>query len=147
VTRTEIVKAAATRSGHLAATLDAEYSKQMTRSSKTAAAPDDRKKKTAATDDRGGEIAVAALDELRRRPKRRPRRDRRAGAVCSRRRTETDCGSGRNSWERERRTLTLKSGFVYYAMNNTCIHLRVEGSDIYMYRRGRIYKEPHREIQ
>jgi hypothetical protein len=72
VTRTEIVKAAATRSRHLAATLDAEYSKQMTRSSKTAAALDDRKKKTAAADDRDGEIAVAALDELRRRPKRRP---------------------------------------------------------------------------
>jgi hypothetical protein len=27
-------------------------------------------------------------------------------------------------------------------MNNTCIHLRVRGSYIYMYMRGRIYKDP-----
>jgi hypothetical protein len=27
-------------------------------------------------------------------------------------------------------------------MNITCIHLRVKGSYIYMYRRGGIYKEP-----
>jgi hypothetical protein len=32
-------------------------------------------------------------------------------------------------------------------MNNTCIHLRASGSYIYMYRRGRIYKEPPGEIQ
>jgi hypothetical protein len=40
------------------------------------------------------------------------------------------------------RTLTLKSGFVYHVMNNTYIHLRAKDSNIYMYRRGRIYKEP-----
>jgi hypothetical protein len=28
-------------------------------------------------------------------------------------------------------------------MNIIYIHLRVKGSNIYMYRRGRIYKEPH----
>jgi hypothetical protein len=27
-------------------------------------------------------------------------------------------------------------------MNSTCIHLRVSDSYIYMYKRGRIYKEP-----
>jgi hypothetical protein len=32
-------------------------------------------------------------------------------------------------------------------MNSTCIHLRARGSYIYMYRRGRIYKEPPGEIQ
>jgi hypothetical protein len=32
-------------------------------------------------------------------------------------------------------------------MNNTCIHLRVKCPNIYMYRRKRIYKEPHVEIQ
>jgi hypothetical protein len=31
---------------------------------------------------------------------------------------------------------------VATVMNSTCIHLRVEGPNIYMYRRGRIYKEP-----
>jgi hypothetical protein len=30
----------------------------------------------------------------------------------------------------------------YHVMNSTCIHLRVRGSYIYMYRRGRICKEP-----
>jgi hypothetical protein len=39
---------------------------------------------------------------------------------------------------------TSKVGVV---MNSTCIHLRDRGSNIYMYRRGRIYKEPPREIQ
>jgi hypothetical protein len=38
-------------------------------------------------------------------------------------------------------------GSVCYIMNNTCIHLRVKGLNIYMYMRGRIYKEPRREIQ
>jgi hypothetical protein len=36
---------------------------------------------------------------------------------------------------------------VVTVMNSTCIHLRVKGPNIYMYRRGRIYKEPPREIQ
>jgi hypothetical protein len=27
-------------------------------------------------------------------------------------------------------------------MNNTCIHLREKGQNIYMYRREKIYKEP-----
>jgi hypothetical protein len=49
---------------------------------------------------------------------------------------------------RERKTnLTLKTGFVYHVMNNTCIHLRAKGPNIYMYKRGRIYKEPPGEIQ
>jgi hypothetical protein len=30
----------------------------------------------------------------------------------------------------------------YHVMNNTCIHLMVRGSYIYMYRRDIIYKEP-----
>jgi hypothetical protein len=34
-----------------------------------------------------------------------------------------------------------------FVMNSTCIHLRVKGPNIYMYRRGRIYKEPPGEIQ
>jgi hypothetical protein len=36
---------------------------------------------------------------------------------------------------------------LYHVMNSTCIHLRVRDSYIYMYRRGRIYKEPPGEIQ
>jgi hypothetical protein len=40
------------------------------------------------------------------------------------------------------KNLTLVCGFVYHVMNSTCIHLRAEGSNIYLYRRGRIYKEP-----
>jgi hypothetical protein len=31
--------------------------------------------------------------------------------------------------------------------NRTCIHLRVKGPNIYMYRKRRIYKEPSKEIQ
>jgi hypothetical protein len=38
-------------------------------------------------------------------------------------------------------------GSVYHVMNSTCIHLRVKGPNIYMYRRGRIYKKPPGEIQ
>jgi hypothetical protein len=32
-------------------------------------------------------------------------------------------------------------------MNSTCIHMRAKRLNIYMYRRGRIYKEPPGEIQ
>jgi hypothetical protein len=39
--------------------------------------------------------------------------------------------------------LTVWNCFV---MNSTYIHLRASGSYIYMYRRGRIYKEPPGEI-
>jgi hypothetical protein len=35
---------------------------------------------------------------------------------------------------------------VKCAMNNTCIHLRANDPNIYIYRRGRIYKEPLGEI-
>jgi hypothetical protein len=49
--------------------------------------------------------------------------------------------------EREEQTLTLIFGSIYYVMNNICIHLRAKGLNIYMYRRGRIYKEPPEEIQ
>jgi hypothetical protein len=38
---------------------------------------------------------------------------------------------------------TLISSSVYHVTNDTCMHLRHKGSNIYMYRRGRIYKEPH----
>jgi DNA-binding transcriptional regulator YdaS (Cro superfamily) len=31
---------------------------------------------------------------------------------------------------------------LYHVMNNTCIYLRFKGPNIYMYRRGRIYREP-----
>jgi hypothetical protein len=41
-----------------------------------------------------------------------------------------------------RENLTLVYGSVYHVMNNTCIHLRAKSPNIYMYRRGRIYKEP-----
>jgi hypothetical protein len=47
----------------------------------------------------------------------------------------------------KKRTLTLKIGSDYHVMNNTCIHLRARGSNIYMYRRGTIYKESTGEIQ
>jgi hypothetical protein len=46
-----------------------------------------------------------------------------------------------------RREETLISVSVYHIMNITCIHLKVEGPNIYMYRRERIYKEPPGEIQ
>jgi hypothetical protein len=36
---------------------------------------------------------------------------------------------------------------MIYVMNNTCIHIRAEDPNIYMYKRGRIYKEPPGEIQ
>jgi hypothetical protein len=36
---------------------------------------------------------------------------------------------------------TLISVSVYHIMNNTYIHLMARGPNIYMYRRGRIYKE------
>jgi hypothetical protein len=36
---------------------------------------------------------------------------------------------------------------VASVMNSTCIHLRAKSSYIYMYRRGRIYKDPTGEIQ
>jgi hypothetical protein len=31
---------------------------------------------------------------------------------------------------------------VYYVLNSTCIYMRAEGPNIYIYRRERIYKEP-----
>jgi predicted glycosyltransferase involved in capsule biosynthesis len=49
--------------------------------------------------------------------------------------------------EGKNKTLTLKIGFVYHDRNNTCIHMRTEDSNIiYMYKRGRIYQEPHKNI-
>jgi hypothetical protein len=45
-------------------------------------------------------------------------------------------------WEREERTLTLICGSVYHVKNSTCIQLRTKDLNIYMYKRGRIYKEP-----
>jgi hypothetical protein len=36
---------------------------------------------------------------------------------------------------------------LYHVMNSTCIHLRVNGSHIYIYRRGRIYKKNPEKIQ
>jgi hypothetical protein len=44
------------------------------------------------------------------------------------------------------KTLTLVFDSVYHVMNSTCIHMRTEDLNIYMYRRERIYKEPPREI-
>jgi hypothetical protein len=32
-------------------------------------------------------------------------------------------------------------------MNSNCIDMRTLGMNIYMYRKGKIYKEPHEEIQ
>jgi hypothetical protein len=46
-----------------------------------------------------------------------------------------------------KRTLTLKIGFVYHVMNSTYIHLRTGGPNIYMYMKGKIYKEPPKGIQ
>jgi hypothetical protein len=45
---------------------------------------------------------------------------------------------------RENLTLILP---LYHIMNSTCIHLRAKVLNIYMYRSGRIYKEPPGEIQ
>jgi hypothetical protein len=45
------------------------------------------------------------------------------------------------------KNLTLVFGSVYHVLNDTYIHLRAKGPNIYMYRRGRIYKDPHGEIQ
>jgi hypothetical protein len=39
------------------------------------------------------------------------------------------------------KTLTLIYGSAYHVMNSTYIHLRAKDPNIYMYRRGRIYKE------
>jgi hypothetical protein len=49
----------------------------------------------------------------------------------------------------EKITLTLKIGSVYHVRNITCIHLRVNGPNIYIYiyRRRKIYKELPRKIQ
>jgi hypothetical protein len=60
-------------------------------------------------------------------------------------RGRTNIGDGevqkrkKSSREREK-TLALNSGSVYHIRNITYIHLRVKGSNIYMYKRGRIYK-------
>jgi hypothetical protein len=47
----------------------------------------------------------------------------------------------------EEKNPTLVFASVYHVMNSTCIHLRGRGPNIYMYKRGRIYKEPLGEIQ
>jgi hypothetical protein len=47
----------------------------------------------------------------------------------------------------EERKLNPNFGSVYHVINNTCIHLSAKDPYIFMYRKGRIYKEPHREIQ
>jgi hypothetical protein len=47
----------------------------------------------------------------------------------------------------ERNKLTLICGSRYHVMNNTCIYLRAKCPNIYMYKRGRIYKEPPGEMQ
>jgi hypothetical protein len=54
--------------------------------------------------------------------------------------------SARNHGE-ERRTLTLKIGSVYHVSNSTCIYLRIRGLNIYMYMKGKIYKELLKGIQ
>jgi hypothetical protein len=40
------------------------------------------------------------------------------------------------------REKTLNSGSGYHVMNNTCIHLRAKGPNIYMYRRGEYTNNP-----
>jgi hypothetical protein len=55
--------------------------------------------------------------------------------------------SFKQSWRERKTNLTLKTSSVYHVMNITCIHLRAKGPNIYMYRRGGIYKEPPGEIQ
>jgi hypothetical protein len=40
-----------------------------------------------------------------------------------------------------KQTLTLKTGFGYHIMNDTYIDMRTLGSNIYMYRTVKIYKE------
>jgi hypothetical protein len=58
------------------------------------------------------------------------------------RRIDDEVQSVIHTGHREGITLTLKTGSVYHVMNNTFIHLRVKSPNIYMYKRGRIYKEP-----
>jgi hypothetical protein len=48
--------------------------------------------------------------------------------------------------EGKNKTLTLKVGFVYYVRNSNCIHLRTRSPNIYMYMKGKIYKEPPKRI-
>jgi hypothetical protein len=48
--------------------------------------------------------------------------------------------------EMQGKTVYIRSKVVG-VMNSTYIHLRVSDSYIYMYRRGRIYKEPPEKIQ
>jgi hypothetical protein len=45
------------------------------------------------------------------------------------------------------KNISLIFDYVYYVMNITYIHLRAGDPNIYMYRRGRIYKKNHEEIQ
>jgi hypothetical protein len=41
---------------------------------------------------------------------------------------------------KEKRTITLKIGSIYRFMNITCIHLRVESLNMYMYTGGEYIK-------
>jgi hypothetical protein len=40
-----------------------------------------------------------------------------------------------------KREETLISGYEYHVMNNTCIHLRTGGPNIYMYMKGKYTKK------
>jgi hypothetical protein len=44
-------------------------------------------------------------------------------------------------------TVSYNDAHTNIVMNNTYIYITVEGPSIYMYRRGRIYEEPTKEIQ
>jgi hypothetical protein len=46
--------------------------------------------------------------------------------------------------ERDERILTLIFDSVYHVINITYIHMRDNDPNIYMYKRGKIYKEPYK---
>jgi hypothetical protein len=64
---------------------------------------------------------------------------------CPRQRTEVTMPKCMESWGSEKNP-NPKIGSAYHVMYNTCIHMKVEDPNIYMYKRGRIYKEPPGEI-
>jgi hypothetical protein len=99
------------------------------------------------------QILDAVVTDAKKKRRRRP--DTRGGAVGKKQRSKklhdeeakNDCADNdevqRKIVGREREE-TCDCG--YHVMNNTCIHLRVKVPNIYMYKRGRIYKEPYGEI-
>jgi hypothetical protein len=105
-----------------------------------------RRRRPPPSEDRCGQRSKTLATGSRRSRQRRPRRSRRDQAAEKKLQEEEADGwwvdSATDQLGRVKLTLTLKIGSLYHVMNSTCIHLRVKGLNIYMYRRRRIYKEP-----